>query len=264
MRQITLLIANTLTLIFALVLNGLAGNGVFNDKTVGEISDKYNTLIAPAGYAFAIWGIIYLLLLLFVGYQWYAWFRQREDRELKQAGWWFALANIANGLWIVAWLNEYIGISLFLIFMLLLALIMLTLRLRLEIWDAPMRIIAFVWWPIVIYLGWIVVASVANVAVYLVSIDWQGFGLAPQIWAIIMIGIATFLYLLMIYMRNMREAAIVGVWAFVAIAVRQQGNYNEIMYAAIIASVILFVAVSIHGFKNRETSPLKKIQRGEV
>ena len=258
MKPITLLIGNTLSLIFALALNGLAGSAVFNGKTVGEISARYDTLIAPAGYAFAIWGVIYLLLLLFVGYQWYAWLRNREDTALKQTGIWFTLGNIANGLWIAAWLNECLGISVLLIFILLFSLIMLTLKLRLEIWDAPLQTIGFVWWPICIYLGWIVVASVANVAAYLVSLNWQGGLLSPPTWTVIMIAIAAVIYLLLILKRNMREAALVGVWAFIAIAVRQWAVHDEIVYAALAGAGVLLIVVSWHGYKNRATSPFKK------
>ena len=262
MKQINLLSINTLSLIFALVLNGLAGSGVFNGKSVGDISARYDTLIAPAGYAFAIWGIIYLLLILFVGYQWYAWLRNRDDTALKQTGYWFALGNIANGLWIFAWLNEYMGISVLLIFILLFSLIMLTLRLRLEIWDAPLRTIGFVWWPICIYLGWIVVASVANVAAYLVSLNWQGGFLSPSTWTVIMIAVATVIYLLLTFIRNMREAALVGIWAFIAIAVRQWSVHDEIVLAALAGAGILLIVVSWHGYKNRATSPFKKLSWG--
>ncbi len=264
MKQNVLLTTNTLTLAFTLVANGLAGSGAFNGKTVGDISARYDTLIAPAGYAFAIWGIIYLLLLLFVGYQWYAWLKNREDTALKQTGLWFALGNLANGLWIFAWLNEYMGISVVLIFLLLFSLIMLTLRLRLEIWDAPLRTIAFVWWPICIYLGWIVVASVANVAAFLVSLGWQGGMLSPSAWTLILIAVATGIYLLLIITRNMREAALVGIWAFIAIAVRQWSAHPEIVYAGLLAAGVLLVAISWHGYKNRATSPLAKIKQNEI
>ncbi|MFW5944972.1 MAG: hypothetical protein ACOCTU_06900 [Bacteroidota bacterium] len=262
MKQNGLLLSNSLSLIFALLLNGLAGSSVFNGKSVGDISAEYDTLIAPAGYAFAIWGIIYLLLLLFVGYQWYAWLRNREDTALKQTGLWFTLGNIANGLWIIAWLNQYIGISVLLIFILLFSLIMLTLRLRLEIWDAPLPTIAFVWWPICIYLGWIVVASVANVAAYLVSLNWEGGFLSPTTWTMIMISIATGIYLLLTFTRNMREAALVGIWAFIAIAVRQWSVHEEIVYAALAGAGVLLFVVLWHGYKNRATSPFKKLSHG--
>ncbi len=264
MKQINLLIINTLSLAFALVLNGLAGSGVFGGKTVADVSARYDTLITPAGYAFAIWGVIYLLLLLFAGYQWYAWLKNREDTALKQTGLWFALGNLANGLWIVVWLNEYLALSVVVILILLVSLIMLTLRLRLETWDAPVRTIAFVWWPICIYLGWIVVATVANVSVYLVSINWQGGFLSPLAWTVVMIAVATVIYLLLIYTRNMREAALVGVWAFIAIAVRQGSLNPEIVYAALVGAALLLIAISWHGYRNRQTSPFEKLKRGEV
>ncbi len=79
-----------------------------------------------------------------------------------------------------------------------------------------------------------------------------------------LITVATVIYLLLIRFRNMREAALVGVWAFIAIAVKQWQGNQSIVIAAIAAAVILFIAVAVHGFKNRNTSPFKKIQRGEV
>jgi len=261
MKPIRLSIINTASLVFALVLNGLAGSGFFNGKTVADISARYDTLITPAGYAFAIWGIIYLLLLLFVGYQWYAWLIKRDDTALKQTGLWFTAGNIANGLWIVVWLNEYLALSVLLIFILLFSLIMLTLRLRLEIWDAPVRTIAFVWWPICIYLGWIVVAAVANVSVYLVSVNWQGGFLSPLIWTVFMITIAMVIYLLLVFIRNMREAALVGVWAFIAIAARQWSVHPAIVVAALVAAGVLLMVIAWHGYRNRATSPLEKLRQ---
>lgn len=264
MKQITLLTINTISLLFALTMNGLAGSSVFNGKTVGEVSRKYDTLFAPAGYAFAIWGIIYLLLIIFVVYQWYAWFKHKEDKEIKQSGIWLTVANLANGFWIIAWLYESIGISVLLIFVLLVSLIVLTARLRLEVWDAPVRIIAFVWWPVVFYLGWIVVAAAANISTFLVSIGWDGGFMAPPTWTIVLIGVATIIYLFLVQFRNMREAALVGIWALIAIAVRQWHEHDEIVISALIAAAILFTAVSWHGYKNRDTSPFEKLKRGEV
>lgn len=264
MKQISLLVLNTITLLFTFTMNGLAGSSFFNGKTVSEVSEKYDTLFAPAGYAFAIWGVIYLLLILFVVFQWMQWLKYKKDRELKQTGIWFSVANLANGLWIIAWLNEYIGLSVVLMLVLLFSLILLTARLRLEIWDAPVRIIAFVWWPIVFYLGWIVVAAVANISAYLVSIGWGGGFLSAPAWTIVLIAAAVLIYLFLVLYRNMREAALVGIWALVAIAVRQWKAYDDIAIAAVIGATILFAVVSWHGYKNRETSPVKKLKRGEV
>jgi hypothetical protein len=264
MKQYTLLILNTLTLAGALVMNFLSGTGFFDGRTVGEISARNDTLFTPAGYAFGIWGLIYLFLLAFVAYQWHAWIKRREDRELKQTGIWFMLSNLFNGSWIYFWLHEHIGISVIIILLLLLSLIVLTVRLKLEIWDAPVRIIALVWWPICIYLGWVIVATVANIAIYLKSIDWTMLGISEVTWAIVMLIIAAMIYIFLIFKRNLREAAGVGIWAFVAIVVKQWDANREIAVTAIVLSAILFLLIAYHGYKNRDTSPFRKIQRGEI
>lgn len=259
MKQAGLLLLNSITLAAALVMNYLSGLGKLNGNTVSDISKRYETLFTPAGYAFAIWGIIYIFLIAFVIHQWYAWYRKKDDQDLRRTGVWFAIGNIANGLWIWAWTGDSIGWSVLLIILLLLSLAILVVRLRLEIPDAPLRIIAFVWWPVCIYLGWIVVASAANIAVYLKSTN-QTFFLTEETRAIALIILAALIYVLLIYFRNMREAALVGIWAFIAIAVRQWEHHIHISFAAILASVILFIYVGYHGYKNRETSPFRKIQ----
>lgn len=263
MKQKVLLLLNTFTLIFALFINALGGSGALNGKNVGEVSAQYDTLFAPAGYAFAIWSIIYLLLILFVGYQWFEWLKYKRDENLVKSGFWFTISNLANGFWIVAWLNDYIGVSVFLMLILLYSLVVLTVQLRLEIWDAPVREIVFVWWPVCIYTGWIIVATVANISAYLVSIKWNGSFLPPETWTVVMITAATVIYLLLIYFRNMREAAVVGVWALIAIAVRQWHSHHSIAIAATASVVILFLTVTIHGYINRKTSPFAKLKRGE-
>ena len=264
MKQYTLLILNTLTLTGALMMNFLSGTGFFDGRTVGEISAQYQTLFTPAGYAFGIWGLIYLFLIAFIAYQWHAWIKRREDRELQQTGIWFMLSNLMNASWIYFWLHEHIGISVLIILLLLLSLVMLTIRLRLEIWDAPVRIIALVWWPICIYLGWVIVASVANIAIYLKSIEWNMLGISEVSWTIIMLIVATGIYIFLIFTRNLREAAAVGIWAFAAIAVRQWDANQEIAVTAIVLSAVLFLFIAYHGYKNRDTSPFRKFQRGEI
>jgi len=255
MKNLTLLIVNTVTLLFALVMNYLSSTKIFGGRTVGEVSALYENPFTPAGYAFAIWGLIYLLLIGFVIYQWVAVFRRKEYRELQQTGLWFSLANLANGFWIVAWLNLNIGLSVLIIFVLLLSLVVLTVRLNLERWDAPVRIIAFVWWPVTVYLGWVVVAAVANLTAFLVSIGWDGSFWTEENWAIVMIAVAMVIYLLLIYYRNMREAALVGIWALIAIAVRQWDNEPGIVWAALIAAGILFIYAVIQAWNNRRTLP---------
>jgi hypothetical protein len=279
MKTKLLVLFNTLTLLFTIFINYLSNTGFFGGKTIGEISKKYETLFVPAGYAFSIWGIIFLMLLAFVGFQWYVLYKEKDKnnvlfnydnsenifvKTIHQTSFWLIVANICNASWVFVWLNEYTALSVVVMFVLLFSLIKLTLNLRLEIWDAPVRIIAFVWWPIVIYLGWIMVASIANVSSFLVSIGWQGEPLSASTWSILMMMIATGLYLFLIATRNLRETAMVGVWSLIAIAYRQWNAESTIVYVALGCSILLVLAVSFHGFKNLRTSPFLKWKRGEV
>jgi hypothetical protein len=125
--------------------------------------------------------------------------------------------------------------------------------------DAPLKIIAFAWWPICLYAGWIAVASIANVAAYLSKIGWDGWVFNESQWSVIMIGIAVILNSLMIYKRNMREFALVGVWALIAIYVRHTSGNQLIANAAIGGAILLFVYISYHGYVNRKTNPFYKL-----
>ncbi len=262
MKNLTLLIANTLTLSGTLLINYAAGTGSYAGKSVGEVSDQYPTLLTPASYAFSIWGLIYLLLTAFVVYQWVAWRKGRSEESLQKAGPWFTLTNIANAGWISVWVNEALGLSVLIMFCLLACLVVLVKRLELEVWDAPLRIIVFVWWPVCIYLGWITVASITNVTVYLSSQGWLENVLSGEIWAVVMIIIACFIYLWLTYTRNLREAAMVGVWGLTAIAVNQWDASVPVGVAALIAAAILLIYAGYHGYRNRATSPVMKLKGG--
>lgn len=127
-----------------------------------------------------------------------------------------------------------------------------------ELWDAPIPTILFLWWPFVIYAGWITVASVANVAAYLVKINWNGWGLDPEIWTLFMIGIATSINLLVTWKRNMREFALVGAWALIAIAYANWDTGNHVKLASLTAAIVLIVSSIVHGIKNYKTNPFTK------
>ncbi|HEY5408246.1 MAG TPA: hypothetical protein VIJ92_14215, partial [Ginsengibacter sp.] len=212
---------NTITLLMMLFANYASNTGFFSTENVADISHKYDTLFAPAGYAFIIWGVIFLLAIGFVIYQWILLKRKDPNKYIERTGIWFALGNVANAAWLYCWLNERIGLSVICILILLLSLIILTIKLRLELDDVPVRNIFFVWWPLSVYLGWIMVATIACIGAWLTSLSWSGFGLSESVWTIVLIIIASLLYLRLIQKRNMRESAAVGIWAFIAIAVRQ-------------------------------------------
>ncbi|HSM63856.1 MAG TPA: hypothetical protein VK833_07970, partial [Gillisia sp.] len=123
--------------------------------------------------------------------------------------------------------------------------------------------IAYFWWPICLYSGWIAVATIANIAAYLAKIGWDGGFLTEVQWTVVMITVATVLNIAMIYTRNMREFAMVGVWALVAIYIRHLDSQNTLAYVSLIGAVLILLNVSYHGFINRKTNPMYKLMFGD-
>jgi len=259
----TLQIGNIIALLITIFINYLSNTGTLNNTTIGEVSNSYRSLFTPAGYTFAIWGVIYLLLIGFVIYQGRGLFKDvKNDDVVLKTGWWFILSCLFNSLWVFAWIYEYTGVSCIFIFLLLFSLLKIVVNNRMELDDEPLPIIAFVWWPFVIYSGWVTVASIANVSTYLVKIDWDGFGWSDVTWTIILIAIAVFINVIITWKRNMREFALVGAWALIGIGNANKLNNETLMYIAFISAAILIISSSIHGFKNRDTSPLVKLKEG--
>lgn len=255
----TLQIANIIAFVATVFVNYLSNTGAINNTTIGEISAASQNLFTPAGYAFSIWGLVYLMLLGFVIYQSRSLFTKvRDDEFILKTGWWFVLSCFANIMWITFWLYGFMEYSILAIFVLLYSLLKIVMNNRMELWDAPISVIVFLWWPFVFYSGWVTVASIANVAAYLTSIAWSGWGISETIWTVIMIFIAGIINLIVTWKRNMREFALVGAWALVAIAVANCETSQTVAYVAIAVAVVLFVSSSYHAFKNRTTSPVNK------
>ncbi|WP_282032041.1 tryptophan-rich sensory protein [Winogradskyella eximia] len=257
----TLQIGNVIALVITIFINYLSNTGALNNTTIGEVSNSYRSLFTPAGYTFAIWGVIYLLLIGFAIYQGRSLFKEvKNDDVVLKTGWWFMLSCLFNSLWVFAWIYEYTAVSCVFIFLLLFSLLKIVVNNRMELDDEPLPIIVFVWWPFVMYSGWVTVASIANVSTYLVKIGWDGLGLSDVTWAIILIVIAVVINVAITWKRNMREFALVGAWALIGIGNANKINNETLMYVAFISAAVLIISSSIHGFTNRDTSPLIKFK----
>ena len=256
-------IGNGLALGSTVFINYLSNTGILNDTTIGEVSSDYRTLFTPAGYSFAIWGLIYLLLFGFVSYQGRSLFVsiKRDDSFVLKTGWWFIASCAFNCLWVFAWIYGYTGLSCIFIFLLLASLIKIVLNNRMELDDEPLPVIVFLWWPFVIYSGWVTVASIANVSAYLVKMGWDGFGLEDFTWTVILIAVAIRLNQYMIWKRNMREFALVGAWALIGIGVANKTSNEGILYFAFAGALVLLISVAIHGYKNQGTNPFVKFKQ---
>lgn len=253
-------VTNGIALIITLVINYLSNTGIFNGNTMATVSARYQNYFTPAGYAFSIWGLIYLGLLAYVIFQGKGLFKKTDDDwPVTQIGWWFVVSCAANSLWVFAWLYDYTGLSVIIMIVLLLSLIKIIFNTRMELDNLPLKKIAFVWWPFCLYSGWITVALVADIAAWLTKIHWNGFGLSGIFWATIMIIVAGIINLIVTWNRNMREYALVGAWALIAIAVANWNQQQTIQIIAIVVAVILLISSGIHGYKNRRTNPLKNL-----
>ncbi|WP_425637207.1 hypothetical protein ACPUEN_17410 [Algoriphagus yeomjeoni] len=248
-------ILNLIVLLAIIFWNYWVNAKGLNGNTVSSLSADYENLFTPAGYAFSIWGLIYVTLLAQATFFILRAFDTEKDSDfLSQIGPYLIMANIGNGLWIYMWLMEHTGLSVIVMLGILTSLLIVILNTNMERWDAPRPIIFWLWWPIALYSGWIAVATIANISAYLAKTGWTG-GITEITWAIIMIIVAVVVNLFMIATRNLREFACVGIWALIAIAVRHWESIPAIQWTALIGASVLFVAVSIHGYKNRNTAP---------
>lgn len=253
---------NFIFLIIAVLVSYLGNSMAWNGNTVGSLSKQYENLFTPAGYAFSIWGFIFLSLFAYSLFQLKRAFSGKKDVDfIKQSGWWFCIANLANAAWIVAWLYEYTLLSVVIMLLILFSLIRIIQKTAMELWDAPLKIIVFTWWPICFYSGWITVAAIANISAYLAKIGWNAWGISEITWTLFLIVAVTFINILVIFKRNMREFALVGVWALFALFVRHQGSINSIAFTALAGAGLLLLLIAYHGYKNRETNPFAQLRK---
>jgi hypothetical protein len=236
---------NIIAFALTIVVNGLAGSTtILGGKLTSEISDANPTLITPAGYVFSIWGIIYVLLGIFVVFQ--ALPSQREKGYQERIGWLFVLSSLINIAWLFLWQFEYLSLSVVLMFLLLATLIAIYLRLNIGKSAVPLREKLAVHVPFSVYLGWITIASIANVAVALVSVGWDGFGISQEAWAILILIVALLITLFVIATRKDVAYGLVIIWALVGIAVKQSGYSNIVMVAeasAIITAIAMATSI---------------------
>ena len=255
MTKKTYAIINLIIILGVIVWNYYVNVNGLNGNTVGSVSAEYANLFTPAGYAFSIWGVIYILLLAHGIFQVKRAYQDKKDNDfILKIGPWLIVANIANAFWLWAWLQEKTGLSVIIMLMILVSLIIIIIKLNMERWDAPKSIIMFVWWPICIYSGWITVATIANVAAWLSKMEWQLL-FSEVHWTVIMIVLAMLINLLIVFKRNMREFAAVGVWALIAITIRHWGAQPFIQWVSLGCAVLLLLTILAHAFKNRKTNP---------
>jgi len=246
--------ANVAAYLATVAINAFANAATLNGRTTGEISDAYPTLVTPSGYVFSIWGVIYALLLAFAIFQ--ALPRNRDKPFLRGIGGLFLLSCAANVSWLFLWHYLQLVLSVILMFVLLGALIAIYLRLRIGRSDVILREKLLVHLPFSVYLGWITVASIANVAAALTAIGWTGWGLSGVAWTDLVIIVALIITLAVIVTRRDIAYSLVIIWALIGIAVKQVGEQGILIAAG--ASVVIIIITLILARSGMVTKALKR------
>jgi hypothetical protein len=227
---------NIILFVAMIVMNYLANALPLNNKTTGQLSDSFPNLFVPAGITFSIWGIIYLLLTGYCIVQ----FTGSNQPTIANIGWLFGISCVLNALWIICWHYGKLPFSLIVMLGMLVSLIYINILIR----DLPLGIIKA---SFGIYLGWICIATIANVTALLVYYNWKGFGISEEIWTIIMISAGALIVSLTLFRLNNPFIGLSVIWAFIGIAIKRQNDYHSIVIAAIIA-LVLVSAITVWGF----------------
>jgi len=240
-RQILIVITTLVTL----TVNGLANALPLNGLNTGEISDSFDIYFVPAGYVFSIWGLIYIGLIAYAIFQ--ALPAQRQNPRLAKVGPWIILANLANAAWIFTWHYQLFPLSLVLMLILLISLLFTYQGLEIGRSAVPANERWLARLPFSIYLGWISVATIANVSDVLDYINWGRFGIAEEIWMVLLLAVVAALAWAM--SLRQRDAAYLAVllWALAGIGLKfpQNGVVTTATWAVfgLVALAFIWAAV---------------------
>jgi hypothetical protein len=213
---------------FLAIVYELGGN------SMPELSEKYANLFTPANITFSIWSLIYLLLVGFLVAQFFKNAQTQITRNYL-----FILSCIFNFSWILVWQYEYIVLSV----LVMLALLATLAKMNLQIREDGNEFYKIVFG---IYLGWICIATIANVTALFVSL-----GAMPSVdvqvlvtIAMIIIGLAVVSFIMM-KLDNPYLALSVA-WAFYGVSLKREEDFPRIALAAKLAmAAVILVAIWI-------------------
>lgn len=225
---------------FMLVMNVLATTLPLNGLATNDISDRYDTLFAPIGFTFAIWGLVYLLLSVYTIVQ-----LTKDNSLIRTITPWFIASNLLNGSWIVAWHYEQLWLSVIIITLLLWTLIKINKHTTAFRTSAATTISIRI--PFAGYFGWVTVATVANVSALLVQSGFKdGFVFSAEAWTIVILCVAVLIGSTTALINSSPAYSVVLVWAFWGILSRHlsEAGWNQ-QYPSIISAVQILLAVLV-------------------
>ncbi len=244
---LVLSILNLLGFLGTVVVNALANILPINNITTGALSDLYPNLFVPAGLTFAIWGLIYVLLGIFAIYPLTPQVRRDPQKTefVQRIGPLFFVSCLVNIGWIFAWHYQILTLSLALMLILLGCLLAIYLRLKVGKSEATKAERYLVHLPFSVYLGWITIATIANLTALLVRINWNTLGLGEQFWgvAVIIVGIAIALSVL--FTRKDIFYCLVVDWALLGILLKRLSDTTVADQSVVIVTIAGLALITV-------------------
>lgn len=237
-----LAIVNAIALVAVLIVNYLSNSLPINGQTAGEISDRLGVMFTPAGYVFAIWGGIYLLLIVWVGAQFFS--KTKNNPIYERVSYWFAISCTLNIAWLLLFHYEFFNLTLIAMIGLLLSLIVIYIRIDRGTGPSLFRL------PFSVYLGWVSVATIVNVGIVLTVNDGSTFGIAPEMWTAFLLIVAAALAIWFMIFNCDLVYPLVFIWAFIGIAV-ERSEYPIIVYTAWAMIALIIIVWIIRLIKRR-------------
>ena len=230
----TLKILNVAALVVVLVVNYLANALPINGIDTGQISNKYYNEFAPAGVTFSIWGIIYALIIGLIIWQ-FVKANDVKNKAISQFSPYFIANCFLNAAWLFSWHYELFLLSVGLMLGILYTLVQLNRIESKEIApNLPQK------WLLQsafgVYLGWICIATIANITTFLVSIEFNKFGLTDTFWTGAVIGIGSITAAMLVVRYKNIYIGLAVIWALIGIVIRQNQlhqHFTAISWAAL-------------------------------
>ena len=233
MLSILVLVATFAVIAF----NAFAAMGYINDVTPAAISDKYPTVLTPAGYAFSIWTLIYIGLIAFSVYQ----LLPKNAGSFRGVRPLYLVSCLLNCAWIYFWHYDQIAICLAIIFTLWAVLMLVIVRLSREEGTTSNL---FTKIPLGIYAGWVTAATLVN---FVILLSYLGVSFGRGTWSAIgaaLIMLAAAVAVIVRWRIKNYVFPLSIAWAATAIAVKQSGNTAIVVAAAITVIICLIMTLS--------------------
>ena len=244
---ISLAFLNLIGFIATVAINAMATLLPINNKSTEVLSDQYPNLFVPSGLTFSIWGLIYILLGIYVIYNLVVSFKKNPDRAgfVEKIGILFFISSILNIGWILAWHYEIVILSLIIMVALFVSLLIIYLRLGIGKSGARLAERGLVHIAFSVYLGWITIATIANTTALLVNYGWNGFGMSDQFWAVIIIAVGIIIAISVLFSRNDIFYCLVVDWAFLGILLKRLGDKSVDAQSVIITTIIGLALITL-------------------